>query len=156
MSDAIERAQAVAYLRYRGLDVSDFGAMAAEFASRYYGGLHHFPKHDFGLKKVAWNSDNHLSWLDDQGQVSSFDDSGLTRLVLLAHDLGLRVTIEAATVRRLRITVGKRDVDGCFSGFDRHPTIEETVARWRSHSPPRAVTPAASPRNNSSQRKETP
>ena len=132
------REQAVKYLRFLQCEVSDHGATCAEFAARFYGGLHHFPLGDRGLRSVNWQDDGHLSWTH-YGELATFDGSELTVMVLLAHDLGLRLTVQALSPRYLRVGLGKRDVDGCFSGFLRHPTMEEVLAGWRAVHPPRTV-----------------
>jgi hypothetical protein len=137
MDDAV-REQAVARLCYLGCEVSAFGAVCAEFAAQLYGGLHHFPLYDRGIKRVDWNADHYLSWTH-YGEWGSWDGSELTVAVLLAHDLGLRVTIRALAPRYTRLALGKRDVDGCFSGWTRHPTMEETLAEWRERHPPRII-----------------
>lgn len=140
------REEAVRKIRYLGRAVSPFGALCAEFASRLYGGMHHFPRYDEGIKCVDWASDHHLSWTH-WGEMGSFDGSELTHAVLLAHDLGLRLTLRGVGPGYMRLSLGIRDTDRCFSGTGRHPTIEGRVAVWRERNDPvRDPETGASPR----------
>jgi hypothetical protein len=141
-----ERDEAVAKIRYLGCEVSPFGALCAEFASRLYGGMHHFPRYEQGIERVDWANNHCLSWTH-WGEMGSFDGSELTLAVLLAHDLGLRLTLRGVGPGYMRLGLGIRDTDRCFSGFGRHPTIEGRVADWREHhAPVRDPETGASPR----------
>ena len=141
-----DRDVAVSKIRYLKCEVSPFGALCAEFAARLYGGMHHFPMYDRGIKRVDWANTHHLSWTH-YGEMGSVDGSDLTVAVLLAHDLGLRLTLRAVAPGYMRLALGIRDVDNCFSGFGRHPTVEERVAEWREdNAPVRDPSTGATPR----------
>ena len=135
MSDYNEtRERAVATLRYLGLTVSDHGAVCAEFASVLYRGLHHFPSGDRGLRKVAWSDADVLRW-NHYGELASFDGDELTVMVLMAHDLGLRLTVNPVNMRYLEIALSKCDAERHFATFHAHPTMESVLSSWREHHP---------------------
>ena len=100
---------------------------AEDFFSALYGGKHHIPRgglHEFGL---GW-SVNHY------GDLSTFDFDKLTCLVFLAHDRAVRVEVSNSGPRMVKISIWQRKRDGQHM-YDRHPTIEEALARWRERHP---------------------
>ena len=68
----------------------------------FYHGLHHFPTGDSGLRKLELERAVHRYTTHEI--FSSFDSSGLTRLVLLAHKHCIRVEIQPA-MRYLRVAL---------------------------------------------------
>jgi hypothetical protein len=95
---------------------------ATEFFSIFYRGEHHFPGE---LKKFGegWA----MSYL---GGLSTFDLNDLTRLVFLAHDKCIRVDVSQGGPNRLRLAVWKRKREGSL--YERHPTIEQALEKWRA------------------------
>lgn len=92
-----------------------------------YGGEHHI-----NSKPEPWG--NGLSICVSDDGVTTYDGSTLTALVVLAHDRGVRVGIEVANFRRLRLTLYARQ---CRTGghcWERHPTLEDHVKRIRRRS----------------------
>lgn len=64
------------------------------------------------------------------GRMATYDHDELTRLVVLAHDQCIRVELRASGPGRVGLALWKRHKrDGCLS--ERHPTMEEAVARVR-------------------------
>lgn len=122
-------------LRRYGLTVSENGARCAEFVEWFYGGFHHFPGGHAKLMKTKW-SDRFVTFVHRNGDLCSYDSADLTRMVLIAHDLGIRVEVEPA-MRFLRITLHPRDPDGVPCGWHGHPTMEGALAEWRKRNPPR-------------------
>lgn len=94
---------------------------ARAFFAALYGGEHHFPSklkpHGYG-----WS-------MGQFGSLATFDDDGLTRLVLLAHERCIRVQIEQGGPNRLRIAIYKREREGRM--YERHPTIEQAIEKFR-------------------------
>ena len=95
---------------------------AEDFFAEIYHGRHHIPSKLKGFGD-GW-SVNH------RGDLSTFDFDTLTRLVFLAHDLCMRVSIEQSGPGMVKIIVWKRNSrEGRMSS--RHPTIEEALNVWR-------------------------
>lgn len=67
--------------------------------------------------------------------LATFDVDGLTRLVIGAHDLAIRVEIEAVAPRYMRVCMWPRHYR---SGemHKRHPTIETAIRDYRRESGP--------------------
>lgn len=63
-------------------------------------------------------------------EMCTVDGNALTALVFAAHDRCMRVTVRPAGPRRLEIRAWQRTREGRLS--ERHPTLEEAVAQWRS------------------------
>ena len=64
--------------------------------------------------------------------MSTFDSSGLTRLVIAAHDNCVRAAIYQSGPRMLKVILHARwDRDGMFS--ERHPTLDAAVATMKTH-----------------------
>lgn len=63
------------------------------------------------------------------GELATFDFDKLTRLVVMAHDRCIRATVMASGPRMVGIGLSKRSREGCFA--ERHPTMEEAIARCR-------------------------
>lgn len=91
---------------------------AIELFSWFYGGEHHFTSE---LK--PWGDGWVMSHL---GELSTFDFSHLTRLVLYAHKFCFRISVKSGGPNRIQIIVHKRMPDG-KSMYARHPTIEEAL-----------------------------
>ena len=63
-------------------------------------------------------------------QLATYDNDTLTRLVIAAHDKGVRVQIGACTPRAIRVSMWTRpDREGSMG--KRHPTIETAIAKMR-------------------------
>lgn len=63
-------------------------------------------------------------------RLATFDTDKLTRLVIGAHDMGVRVEIEPCNMQRLKIRMWTRKSrEGRL--WERHPTMEEAVRTFR-------------------------
>ena len=95
---------------------------AENFFSELYFGKHHIPGKikPFG---PGWE-------LNHYGELATFDFSMLTRLVFLAHDKCVRVSIMNSGPGMIKIVLYQRSRrDGYV--FERHPTIENALKDWR-------------------------
>ena len=91
-----------------------------------FGGAHHVPpvrKHGLGIK-ISVGS----------GALSTFDLDSLTRLVLHCHDRCVRAAIVSSWPGRVGIALWRRYKRHGGVG-ERHPTIEEALARHRKFWP---------------------
>lgn len=64
------------------------------------------------------------------GSMATWDFNHLTRLVIAAHDACIRVSVEAAAPKYLRIAMHRRDRDA-DAIHARHPTIEQAIEAFR-------------------------
>ncbi len=87
-----------------------------------FGGMHHV----FSLKKINEGGPREYWTMIHSGDLSTFDFDTLTRLVLWAHEFGVRVSLSNGGPRAIKIMLHARAKrDG--SMFDRHPTIEQAI-----------------------------
>jgi hypothetical protein len=87
-----------------------------------YCGAHHIPG-----KVKEWGIGIEVS---DHATLSTFDFDKLTRAVFLAHDRAVRLEIGPSGPGRIRIILHRRKGrEG--SMYERHPTIETALAKWR-------------------------
>lgn len=115
--------------------ISPLGESVAELLGTIYRGLYHLP--ETSLKKVDWKNKDLVS-IVIRGGLSSFDDSDLTVLVVLAHDRMIRVTVEGAANNYLRILFSPRKQrweHGITSSMTSMPTMETHLERIRKIHP---------------------
>lgn len=66
-------------------------------------------------------------------ELATYDTDGLTRLVLAAHDLRCRVSVEAVAPRVLQVCVWTRRDRTGKDYWGRHPQMEDALSAWREH-----------------------
>jgi hypothetical protein len=97
-----------------------------ELLSRVYFGIHHVP---YWEKRKEWGSGLKVTV---PNSLASYDFDYLTRLVVAAHDLCIRVQVTPAGPKQLSIEMHPRSGrEG--KTWDRHPTIEDAVSRIREY-----------------------
>jgi hypothetical protein len=102
---------------------SEFGCRVADLLGELMYGIYHL---DYGaLNRVNWANETYIQLIDGYNHWGTFDSNYLTRLVLLAHKYGIKVSIASASPNYLRITFWKINKHYLRS---EHPTIEEAVA----------------------------
>ena len=92
---------------------------------RAYRGAHHVPRVRVGQRHLEIN---HC------GDLSTADGDLLTRLVVLAHDVAVRVKVTASGPRMVRITLYPRRHTNRVE--TNHPTLEEAATRVRGGDDP--------------------
>jgi hypothetical protein len=104
-------------------------ADAVDFFATIFGGVHHIPGPKHGRDNVReWGE----GWyVINSGDLATFDGDVLTRLVILAHDRLVRVSVSSAGMRQ-RIEIHQRTAR-TGSVWDRHPTIETAIENWRKY-----------------------
>lgn len=84
-------------------------------------------------ERVDWRFGGGVRFTLRKSSLATFDFDHLTRLVILAHDRCIRVGVEPRSFQYLAITMYPRKSEGAM--HDRHPTIEEAIARLRADRP---------------------
>lgn len=119
------------HLRGIGKPVSEAGARCADLLGWVFRGLYHLEE----AADADWSGP--MVEIDLRGSMATYDHSVLTRLVIAAHDMAIRVEISAEEApfvdpdgRRfrapaLRLRLSPRGRDGGF--WERHPPIEEAI-----------------------------
>lgn len=94
-----------------------------------YNGIYHLKSKS--LRKANWKNATNIS-VCIYGDVATFDDGKLTRLVVLCHDRMIRLEIEGAANGYLRLLFSRRTTrEG--NTCERHPTIETAVNAIRAY-----------------------
>ena len=116
-------AEAIAQVRGHGLRLTDDQKLCLYVLACFAGGEHHV----HGLDRAESNGMS-MAWV---GEVASFDAGDLTKLVLLAHAWGVRVTISPGGGDRLEITAHRRALSDDLEDmvWTRHPTLAGLIER---------------------------
>jgi hypothetical protein len=116
------------WLRECKVELSEAGARCADLLGWVFSGIYHIGD-SVRNPKVKWN-DDYVSLTISSHDLSTFDGWVLTRLVIAAHDLCIRVTVEAAAPRYLRLRLyPRKGHEGRL--YERHQSIEEAERRAR-------------------------
>lgn len=100
------------------LEMTD--VQAKDFFAKWLGGEHHI-KGEIKPFGRGW-------CLNINGSIATYDDSTVTRLVLLAHKECVRVEIIPASSSYLKIAIWQRQRTGSI--YDRHPSMEDTLKKF--------------------------
>lgn len=116
------------WLERSGRKLSPLGRTVADALGYVWRGLYHLPNRS--VDKTEWHAEDCVAvWIF--GDVATYDSDRLTALVVVCHDLGLRMAIEPHGPRRLKLTFWQRTArDGSLGR--RMPTLEDHVAGIRS------------------------
>jgi len=96
--------------------------------------LWHGPHHVVEIVKITttkaniWDRDLFCS-VRFRNELATWDFNEMTRLVFLAHDRCIRVSVSAVSKGVLELAFHKRKRRGGMS--QRHPTLEQAVEDWR-------------------------
>lgn len=105
--------------------LSSIGKKAADFLGEWQYGIYHL--HQKELFKVDWSNNHHIEISIFCSNMSTFDFNNLTRLVFLAHDMALRVSITPSSHNHMRILFHERTHGEGEREIPHHPTLEEAV-----------------------------
>lgn len=110
---------------------SEIAIKAVYILSRIHHGLHHCPKVLKKVKPEDWDQPYYFE-CQHYDELATCDGGELTTLVILAHDLGVRVAVEGVGPNYMRLIFHPRKSrDGRMD--QRHPSIEESVERVRAY-----------------------
>lgn len=94
--------------------------------SYMFGGIHNL---DYKQRKKFRYTDEHCTDYVMFGSMATWDANRLTTLVVLAHELAVRVEISPRSFKYVKITFWERRRTG--APFERHPTLDEVLKFWR-------------------------
>lgn len=107
--------------------MSPIGEKAANLLGNLYQGIYHI---DREALKVDWANPHYIEIVvRDNGWFGTYDAPYLTRLVLLAHAMNIKVTINAAAPHYFRLLFHEVTLKGFFS--DHHPTLDEAISNFK-------------------------
>ncbi len=119
----------IAHLRcYYDGEISPLGTRVLKCCSIIFGGLHNTNSNI--LKKTNW-ADPYCISITTVHSLSTYDDNRLTVLVLLAHDMCVRIEITSCNFNYIKIMFHQRTRTGNF--MSRHPSIEDVLKKWRKN-----------------------
>lgn len=108
---------------YKAIELSPFGERVADLLGYVFRGLYHIDNPE--TRSKDWSNNYHIEFRLPRS-LSTYDDSQLTELVLLAHRMAIRVDIHPLSHWSLRLIFHNRVRDGEW--HNSHPSIEEALA----------------------------
>ena len=114
-------------------EMSELGEKVADLLGDLFAGIYHLD--DDKLKNVDWGSTHHIEYPLGWKQLSTYNNSLLTLLVLMAHQRALRVTIAPRSNKYITLLFHPRKSGMEHDFFERHPTIEEAINTFNAHYP---------------------
>jgi hypothetical protein len=121
-------------IKYAGSDwlmprkkLSPFGVRVADLLGEWACGIYHISG---AISKTDWSDDFYIA-INYDGTLDTFDNGNLTRLVMLAHWMCIRVEINSLNFRYMKISFSDRKRVGDL--YNRHPTIDEAVERFKKY-----------------------
>lgn len=147
MSSLAERNETITDLRhqYAGSDwmesqllvakpprkMSFLGYRVADLMGEWMRGIYHLDH--AALKRVEWENDHWVSFCLGWRTLATFDFDDLTRLVFLAHRMAIRVEVEGARNKILRLSFSRRIRRGGV--WERHPSLSDAVSAFDAEYP---------------------
>lgn len=111
-----------------GAQMSPLGGAAADLLGDIYLGIYHLSF--AALAKVDWTATELVS-VTLYGNMATYDDDLLTKIVTLSHDRMLRVEIQAAAPNYLKLMISQRTTREPGRCWLQMPTLEDHVALLR-------------------------
>lgn len=110
------------------LTPSPLGTVVADLLGFVYRGLYHI---ESSIRNVDWSDNDYITVQLPRGaDIGSYDFSEMTTLVLLAHDLHVRVAVCGRGINMMRLSFSPRSREGGICS--RHPDLETHIAGIRS------------------------
>ena len=110
------------------MEMSPLGEKVAGLLGELFYGIYHLENSP--LQKVEWDNNHHLAISIDR-TLSTYDCSDLTRLVLLAHHMRIRVEVRPANFSHISLYFQNRS-DKPEDKYKYHPSIDEAVQKFKS------------------------
>lgn len=112
------------------VQLSDLGLRVERILAFVYDGIYHIAR-EARHQRVEWDNEWRIEVVVHQGTfggLSTYDMDRLTRLLLVAHEERVRVTIEAAAPRYLRLVFHPRKESGRL--YERHPSMSDVISKY--------------------------
>lgn len=110
------------WLTRQGIKLSPLGQKVADLLDDLYKGIYHIESQAL---KVDWQHTQLISIVLMDGNFSTYDSDGLTRLVFLCHEHNIRVSVRGAAHHYLRLHFMEVDKNGFFR--EGHPTLIDVL-----------------------------
>jgi len=107
-------------------EMSPLGEKVADMLGILYGGIYHLDRKSLG--NVEWDNGHHIV-IKIKKSFATYDFNDLTNLVFLAHWYAIRVEISPCNFQFIELIFHQRGRTGSI--FNRHPTIDEAVKRFK-------------------------
>lgn len=114
--------------------ISAFGESVADLLGYCWSGLYHLRPD--AIERANWEDERWIMIGVGPSDLATWDFNTLTQLVVLGHDMGIRVSVHPAGTRGLKLGFGARegryvfgDTDSCMAR--QHPSLEDHVAAIR-------------------------
>ena len=110
--------------------MSDFGRDVAQIVGIVWRGIYHLQQSSFLHERTNWADDQYIEMVILDEGLATFDGARLTGLFILCHDRCVRLEINSASSRYIRLKFQRRHGR---SGeiWARHPTMEDAIKNWR-------------------------
>jgi hypothetical protein len=117
------------------VEMSEFGEQVAEFLNILFRGVYHIQGK--GLKNADWASSQwiEVSITDYISHFSTYDFNLLTAIVVLSHDLCIRVELKPTSRHSIKLCFSPRKREG-INFYDRMPTLEDHIELVRTQLKP--------------------
>lgn len=109
------------------VELSPLGAKVADLLDAVWDGIYHLPASL--IDRVNWDDDRYVTVVVPDHMLATWDANYLTKLVILCHDVALRLELSAANPRNVRLGFSQRDREG--GSMQRHPTLETAATSIR-------------------------
>lgn len=107
-------------------NMSTLGALVADVIGQITRGIYHVSQE---IERVDWSNEGFIEWRT-RASFATFDGSHLTELVVLAHDLCLRVEIRPMSNSTVAVCFSPRS-SRRGAVHARHPALEDHVQQIR-------------------------
>lgn len=113
--------------QYKDVVLSELGTMVVQFLDKMWG-IHNCNKTSLG--KVDWGNNTWIEVVIDK-MMSTVDNNDLTRLVVIAHNMMLRVEMTGIGPGYVKLQFHQRSLRNLEMGryWDWCPSIEDHIAR---------------------------
>ncbi len=103
------------------MQMSDFGRRVANLLGEVFFGIYHLNHTE--LYRADWSNEKWIEISVGWKPLATYDFNELTRLVFLAHEMQIRVELDASTHKYMRYR---------FHDSPKHPSLEKAVALFRT------------------------